>query len=91
MLSRISGAMYDSSTSMSVRREVNVVWRQWSLQYVSRMRSSVSLGSRPSAVKYLTTSMRSSPFMASPASRQYAGACSGVISRNPARVSTGLA
>ena len=45
---------------------VKVVWRQWSLQYVSRMRSSVSFGSRPSSRKYFTTSARSSAFIASP-------------------------
>ena len=62
----ISSLIKDSSTSMLWSWVVKVVWRQWSLQYVSRMRSSVSFGSRPSSRKYFTTSARSSAFIASP-------------------------
>ena len=52
-----------SASSMMVPK---VVWRQWSDQYVSSTRSSVTVGSRPSARKYCWQKAASAASMARP-------------------------
>ena len=66
----------------------NVVWRQWSDQYVSIILISVIVGSRFSPLKYFWQNWMSARSMASPRSSMKSCSCFFVSLPNPVRVST---
>ena len=68
---------------------VNVVWRQWSDQYVSMTRSSVIVGARCSVSrKYSWQNLRSSKLIAKPRASMNACSSSSLIALNEVSTST---